>query len=271
MPSINPNSTNPKMSYVEGWRCIQCSSLNGSDATECSKCKMPYLGAEFKPYERVKCPSCGQKETTLTFNICTQCGQPLHPSRLSGKPAIVAVGLPESRAFCLVRSTESVILDAPNKDAERLFLVGGGDMMPLLGQVDQFYRVYTVLGPGYIGKSTTCIVEVGLEPVKQPLGFTRAIYSNSYQYIVTYQEDGMAVPLLRADKEYPIIEESEKEYKIQLDSGVRGFLSKQHFFRTLTPESVISEKSPSNVLKSIVGIDTLRALGAAGSTTMKDA
>lgn len=254
--------------YVDNWRCLKCGTVNIHYDNECTKCKLPCLGAEFSPNAKVKCNKCRQRDINFTYNVCTSCGEMLCPNRLTGRSLLVADDLPRSIDCCLIRATEGVILSSPDTNSERLFMIGTGDLLPVLGDAGDFYSVYTVVGNGYVGKSICCKVEVGLEPVKRPLGFTRAIYpiyTKSEPSVVVYQPDGTAVPIFKINERYPIIAESDKEYKIQLDSGVRGFVSKQHFFRTITPDSVRSEKTPPSVLGWIVQVGALLALGAIGS------
>jgi len=272
------------------WTCPKCNNKNNyltaaSSSSTCRKCGLSHLGREFPTLKSLKCPNC-QQELDHGANFCPACQAPVRPLDLQGR--LLKCQGATSWPFHIFTVTETVVISKPEPNAERLVVVGKGDSLPLAKREDDpgDFREVLVhpLGIiGYVGKSTGVVVDVG-HAVDSNLGFATNNYwlkkanggttlSGDHVEITSIQPDGSRIPVTGdLGDGCPIVEESESEFKIQLPSGVQGWVHKSRVIRKLSPSSLPvpkSDDSPS-LLGAVLGAVVLGGLGAMSNAVESD-
>jgi hypothetical protein len=164
------------------------------------------------------------------------------------------------------------VVAAPDPSAERLYVVGPGNVLPMVAN-GQKWRAVALSDKeiGYVAVSTGFLVEVALGEINHPLGFARTtpdliigIHSKRDELEVRVpQPDGEQVVIynLKPEDRLPIAAESSDGFLVQLPSGMRGWIGKKSIVRTLTADSLPKEESTS-VLGTLLGAALLIGLSA---------
>jgi hypothetical protein len=165
-----------------------------------------------------------------------------------------------------VRVSYTLIFAQPDLGSERLYTVGIGDLLPVAGEADAYYLL-DLPGDdrGYIQKSAGYLVNVGLDEVRESLGYVRNLSDKKPAQAIAFQPDGTheALHKLKAEDRLPITGERPDYYEVQLASGYRGFVHKAEVFRTVSPASLSTEKTAS-LAEFALGAATLIGLGVIG-------
>ncbi len=124
---------------------------------------------------------------------------------------------------------------------------------------------------GYILKSSGFEADFGLSEVKHPLGYIRlfewksGVFSSRELPVVQVpQPNGEIVIVHRLEKDdrLPVVEEAKHSYKVQLASGMRGWVHKARVFRTRRADSLPVEQK-DDLIGTMLGAIALFGLAAA--------
>lgn len=260
------------------WKCLKCGKQNEALHQYCQRCHSSYLGEEFGADGIIKCSKCGKK-WVQSVNYCPSCMVPLYNTRDESR---IYPKLEEPRAvLChVLQATETAVLASPTINAERLYIAGIGDVFPIVPFTQDFTydgsnvfnRVVLPGGQlGYILKSSGFQAEFGLGKVEHPLGYIRSfqwmkgpISAGEPPVVEVPQPTGEAIVVYKfeTDDRLPVVEEAEHSYKVQLPSGMRGWVHKARVLRTRLADSLPVEQK-DDLIGTILGAIVLFGLGAA--------
>jgi hypothetical protein len=248
---------------IDGWRCQSCNSINNNDKDICGICDKP------RKNENMKCPKCG---TSLhpALNYCPKCKKAIRPSRLKDRKDNPSVDKPITINCFIARQDETIVFSSPNPDSEILYLMGPNESLPVNSELGIFYCLILPGNElGFVFKKAGIIVRFGIGEVEKPLGYVRNNFAVDKTGIYVLQPDNRAISIgvLNSDDHFPIVEESEEYFKIQLPSGLQGWVQKASVVRTLSPKSVLftpPETSSSDLGSNILSIAGIVALGMIG-------
>ena len=218
------------------------------------------------------------------IETCTNCGTPLHPSlnyytnckkayrasRLKDNNNYPKANIPFAIKCFAARQDETMVLASPDPKSERLYLMGPGDMLPIESEKEEYYCLHLPGNElGFVIKKSGITVELGIDEVKEPLGFVRKNYTKAKADILAIQTNGdnEIIGVLQTDERFPIIEETEENFKIQLPNGLQGWIHKAHVLRTISPTSVLvapPQQSSNEFADVILGVAGLMAIGIIG-------
>jgi len=222
-----------------------------------------------------KCPKCGmiqQMPLQMFSNHCARCNEPNLASRLSTLTEYPKVVDPPA-ILCYAAKSQTAVVATPDLTAETLYIIGPGDILPIAGEEDGFYQLLLPgKEKGYVQKSAGIKVPVGLGEVKEPLGYARltAVYKNAVATVVVPQPDGTSetVHILKPEDRFPIVEEREHSFIVQLPSGIRGWVEKGKVSRTISPNSLPPQESSD--LASTLGLAALLGIAMIGGALVGD-
>jgi len=214
------------------------------------------------------CSNCG---TVLhpSLNHCTNCRKAYRPSRITSNNAYPKVDM-RVEEFFVAKQDETLALAFPNAESERLYLMGPGDMLQIEKEkgTKEYYCLHLPGNEsGFVIKKSGIIVESGLDEVKAPLGFVRQNYGKVRANIVARQSNGddEIIGVIQEDERYPIVEEEEDNFKIQLPNKLQGWIHKAYVLRTISPTSVlVAPKSSGELADILLGVAGLIAIGVIG-------
>lgn len=266
---------------VRKWTCPNCGKTHEDMHDFCTGiggCGAAYIGAEFANLKGQRCPKCNYEEYAAA-NFCFKCGTPLRGNRLANASEPLAAEGPEP-IRCHVFNHESMVVCAPDSNAERVYAVGAGNVLPLIKDLGKWRQVWLPAGEsGYADSSSGCLADVAVEAVKSPLGFVRIPpdFLQGFRLeerlltVQVPQPDGdpVVIHTLEKDDRIPIVAEFADYYVVQLASGLRGHLAKTSVVRTLTPDSLQKQESGS-FLGTLFGAALLIGLGAANHSYQKN-
>lgn len=159
---------------------------------------------------------------------------------------------------------DSLLLSQASRDAERLYVCGVRDVVPIVGESGDYYKVALPGGEfAFVLKSAGKLAEIGTANVTEPLGYVRSIDGYTAE-VVLVQPSGERETLytLKPEDRLPVVEERDRYYVVQLADGMRGWVHKAHGLLTLSPSS-IPQKSGVG-LASVLGIAALIGVAAIG-------
>lgn len=212
------------------------------------------------------CKNCG---TPLhpSLNHCTNCKRPFRVSRLANNQVYPKVDMTVVKCFA-AKQDETLVLSSPDPESERLYLLGPGEMLPIESEKEDYYCLHLPRNElGFVSKDSGIIVELGIGEVKEPLGFVRQNYKKVKAEITVRQPNGKKeiIGSLQENERYPIVEEREDWFKIQMPNGLQGWVHKAYVLRTISPESVLVSQKPSSEFADIaLGVAGLIAIGIIG-------
>jgi len=215
--------------------------------------------------EIATCPNCGTK-LHPSLNHCTNCKKAYRASRMKEKNAYPKADVPFEKFF-VTKQDETLVLASPNPESERLYLMGPGDMLRIESEGDEYYCLHLPGNElGYVSTKSGITVELGTEEVKEPLGFVRQNYRKVKADIVAIQSDGSneIIGVLQENERYPIVEEREDDFKIQMPNGLRGYIDKAYVLRTISPTSVLVANQSAELADIVLGVAGLMAIGIIG-------
>lgn len=260
------------------WKCSKCGRQNDAMYEHCIKCHSSYLGQEFGTVGLIECSKCGKK-WTQGINYCPACMIPLYDTA-DGARIYPKLEEPQAILCHVLQATETAVLSTPNVNAERLYIVGIGDVLPIIpfsedfpyDNSNSFNRVVLPGGQvGYVLKSSGFQAEFGLGKVERPLGYIRlfewktGVFSSGELPVVEVaQPNGEIVIVYKLEKDdrLPVVEEAEHSYKVQLASGMRGWVHKARVFRTRLADSLPVEQK-DDLIGTILGAIALFGIAAA--------
>jgi hypothetical protein len=248
---------------MANWKCSKCGTFNQESLAICGICNTPRV----RPpgFEALMCLNCGQ-EVPDQANHCANCGKPNRANRLADATEYPSVASPPSVLCFAVRVNHTLIFAEPDMKAERLYMVGVGDILPVAGDSNEYYLL-DLPGDdkGYLVKSSGYLVNVGLGEVKESLGYVRNLNDRKPAQVISFQPDGTEQILykLKTEDRLPIVGERPDYYEVQLESGFRGFIHKGSVFRTISPSSLPSEKT-GGLAEFALGAAALIGLGVIG-------
>ena len=237
------------------WKCLWCGGTNSASSKVCG------CGMHRNAPPPEKCSSCG-RNMSIHSNHCPYCGKSFRSSRLEGKSTYPRTTEPPSVMCYEAKSNGTLVVATPDPNAERLYIVGPGDVLTVMGEEKEFYRLRLPGDEiGYAAKQMGRLLEVGLGEVEEPLGYVRLIQGINQADIVAVQPDGRKDEVLyQIDKEerFPIVEEREYSFLVQLPNKRRGWIAKNTVIRTLSPQSLpVDIPSGGGALASALGIGAL--------------
>jgi hypothetical protein len=196
------------------------------------------------------------------------CGRRLYTNRLAGKDTYPVVDEPEE-IFCYQTDSVQPVLAEPDLDSERLYAIGPANMLQIVGERPDFYAV---LLPGhergYVQKSTGRVYEMGTGEVKDPLGWIQALRGKTGAAVVCVQphrEDELeTLQVLGAEGCLPVVAERDESFKVQLASGLRGYVPKAYVVRMLSRESLSlpdeGDEGSSDTAALLIGLAAIAGL-----------
>lgn len=217
-----------------------------------------------------KCPQCGKEQQYPSFtNHCLQCNASVISSRLSS-----IVGYPKVSNWpditCFTVSAPTLVLAQPDSLAETLYVVGPGDVLPIVGEESEFYRLLLAESEtGYVHKASGKQLQIGIGEVEQPIGYARLIDPNYPANVTFMQPDNTTETIytLKKDDRLPIVEEREHTFKVQLPNGLRGWVDKGRVIRTVATTSLPPQESSG--IASAVGLAATLGLAIVGGILSK--
>ncbi len=126
------------MSTLTGrkWKCLKCGKQHDPIWEYCLKCRSSHLGQEFGTVGLIKCSKCGKK-WAQSVNYCPSCMIPLY-NTADGTRTYPKLEEPRAILCHVIQATETVVLATPNVNAERLYVVGIGDIFPIIPFSEDF-------------------------------------------------------------------------------------------------------------------------------------
>lgn len=247
----------------ERWQCLVCGTYTAGNFDSCYKCKTPRGSSKGKI---VVCPNC-KNFIPISQNRCTNCKKAYRVFRNKAKPYPKA-DIPDPIRCFAIKQSATLILASPDSEAERLYLMGPGDMLPIESEVDQYYCLHLPGNEkGFVNKESGITIELGVEEAKEPLGYVRQFLHKTNINITTLQPNGdvETIGTLKTDDRLPVVEEREDHFKIQLPNGLLGLVHKADVIRTISPTSVPEAQPSSNGLTDVLlGVAGLMAIGLIG-------
>jgi len=244
--------------------CPLCDHQNPPGSINCEKCHINLAWAlehpqevEEKRREKLKgvsplaCPHCG-KLAGLRLNLCPYCGAGLrkHEEKEESRYPL-RITKPTSYPCFVLHVEEGYVLESPDPEARRLFVVSQKDRLPILDEVGDFYKVALPRGgEGFINRKCGRLLEFAFEEVTEPLGYycvdenvvgwapgSKPIVK---EVMVRAAPDDAAEPvaIVTPEARVPIVEERNGWFKVQLPGGLRGWVPERYGFRTLRPDSL---------------------------------
>lgn len=248
----------------ERWQCLVCGTTMAGNWDTCYICKTP-RGSQKGDID--VCPNCGKIISSLS-NHCTNCKKTYRPFRKKVKDPYPRAQVPDPIKCFAIKQSGTLILASPDLKAERLYIMGPGDMLPIESEIDEYYCLHLPGNEkGYTNKKSGITVDLGIEEVKEPLGYVRQNFLKQNVNITILQPNGDAeiIGTLKADDHFPVVEEKEDFFKIQLPSGLQGWVHKADVIRTISATSVPEAPPASNGLADILlGVAGLMAIGLIG-------
>jgi hypothetical protein len=264
---------------VSTFVCPHCGETSDVPRNHCLNCNaevkyvdLDELGVDLEtlrsrqlPYIPNICPNCRAALGDIHGNFCPFCG-----SKARGVTEDTAAGEPHRRVDdpvewpCYLldpgRFEHTYVLEHPDSEARRLFVVGSDDVLPILEEPDETY--YKVAAPGghegFVDRRTGRRLDFGIGDVENPLGYyavdprllgwegKKAIV-DSVLVTTEPREDAEAIGAVNPQARLPIVEEREGWFKVQLPTGLRGWVPERYGFRLIRPDSLPIPEEPPEV------------------------
>jgi hypothetical protein len=249
------------------WYCVKCGLKHAFVDLNCRKCRSPFLGEGFSAAE-VQCTNC-KKKFVRGRSYCPICKSSLYISNPQEQRYYPKIENLITVNCFVVEATETLVTQSTNLNSETLYVVGTGDIMPIVSETNTQYEV-TLPGKqtGYVLKSTGFPTEFGISEISDPLGYVRSFREagQSSVYVQLPNRIMKEVYKIKEEDRIPVVEESENAYKVQLKSGLRGWVFKAFVIRTKSPLSLPKEDSEGNLIGAVLGALLLGGLVIAGES-----